>query len=240
MSNAQKPHKEEEPLDYLYMKTIHCPVCDAEFMDFAVRKSKLRLIDADTDFKNNYHVIDPNHYEVMLCSFCGYAALQNYFTRISSRQQDMIQTKVSPNYRPVEYPIPLSLEHVIARYKQALVCANAMEAKASQKGITWLKMAWAYRGHDEKSELACLKGAFMGLKEAYSTENFPLGSMDEPTTKYIMGELARRLGDYEEALRLIGSVIVSRGIQSSLKDRAQNVKELIKEAQTPTAAEAAE
>ena len=230
MSEPITPPTEEEILAYLYPKSYHCPVCEKDFSDFAVRKSKLRTQKIDSDFYTRYFVMDPNHYEVQFCSHCGYAALANYFDRITDRQQTMIKEKITPHHKPVEFPMPLSMEHVIMRYEQAAKCAEAINAKPSQQAFIFLKTAWVYRSIDEKNkELGNLRIAYGGLKEAFSSENFPLGNMDETTAKYVIADIARRLGLFGEALRWVGDVIVAQGVSSAIKERALLLKDAAKE-----------
>ena len=230
--SANQPQT-EDPLAYLFTKTVKCPVCEKEFIDFAVRKSKLRAINTDTDYRTHYKDIDPNHYEVLLCSFCGYAALDSSFSRITSRQQDMVKEKITPNHKPVEYPVPYSPQDVLTRFKKALECANAIDAKLSQKAVICLKTAWVYRDMgDQKNETLFLRGAYKGFSDAYTTENFPMAGMDEHTAKYMMAELARRVGLTEDALRLISDVVVARGIRGGLKERALALKEMIRESES--------
>ena len=226
---------EAEILSYMYPKSYHCPVCDKEFTDFIVRKSKLRPEFVETDFMTHYKVINPNHYEVVFCSHCGYATLNNYFDLITERQKAMIREQITPKYKPREFPVPYAMDCVITRYKQALLCAHAINAKASQRAFINLKLSWVLRTMPKKNkdlELKFLRDAFEGLKEAFGTERFPLGAMDEMTAKYVIADLARRLGEMGEAMRWVGDVVVARGIPSAIKERAQNLKDLIREGQT--------
>lgn len=234
---AKAPATEKQPLsveelmtNYLYYKTFKCPVCNKDFMDILLRRSKLRSIGVDRDFRTRYHDIDPNLYEVTVCGHCGYAALHNYFDKILSKQGEWILEKITPNYRHVDHDIPFTPASALARYKQALACAQAMEAKSSTKAVICLKMAWLYRdAKDEKGELTLIRLSYTALKDAFSNENFPLGSMDEPTTMYMIAEMARRLGEFDEALKMIGNVITSRATPVSIKNKAQDMKELIKD-----------
>lgn len=231
--NENKPKEQppEDPLTYLYTKTYSCPVCGKDFMDFAVRRSRLRQISTDSDFRTRYRTIDPNNYEVLLCVNCGYAALQNFFDRITPKQQDRIKEKITPNFKPVTFKMPLTLHDAVTKYKMAYTCADAIGAKASLKAILCLRMAWIYRDlEDETSELKLIKAAYIYLKDAFMNENFPLGNMDEPTSKYMIAELARRLGEYGEALKLVSDVVVAQNIPGTLKERAVNLKDLIREA----------
>jgi len=221
---------EEEILAYLFTKDMHCPVCDKNFMEFMLRKSKLRTVTVESDFRTIYKDVDPNHYDVVYCTHCGYAALHSQFDKITERQQKMISEKISVNHKPIEFPMPLTIDFVIKRFKQALLCAQAINAKASNKAFICLKMAWVLRDTKHKEiELKFLRDAYEGLKEAFSTERFPLGNMDENTAKYVIADLARRLGEMAEAMRWVGDVVVARGIPDALKERAANLKDLVRE-----------
>jgi len=227
---TNQPPTEEEILAYLFPKSFKCPVCDKEFMDFQIKKSKLKSIGTDTDFMTTFKDIDPNQYDVLFCVHCGYAALSNYFDKIVMRQQALIREKISPNYKPMEFPVPLSKEHVIQRFKQAIMCAVAMDAKASQKAFISLKLAWVLRKMGQRElEKRFLKDALDGLKSAFTTERFPLGNMDESMAKYMIADLSRRSGDLGEAMRWVGDLVVSRGLPGTLKERASTLKDMVKE-----------
>jgi uncharacterized protein (DUF2225 family) len=232
MSNQNgRPPTSDEILAFLYPRNIQCPVCGKDFTDFGVRKSKLRLEKTESDFRTRYHVVDPNHYEVNFCYHCGYAAISAYFDKITEKQQELVKKFITPMYKPREYPVPLSQTDVLSRYDFALSCCQAIYARDSQFAFTYLKKAWVYRdmvGMHEQ-ELKTLREAFIRLKDAFSSENFPLGAMDEITAKYVIAELARRLGDFPEALRWVGDVVIARGISPTIKDRAVTLKELAKE-----------
>ena len=52
--------------------------------------------------------------------------------------------------------------------------------------------------------------------------------MDENTVMYLCAELARRVGKLDEAARLASTIITSRSAGERMKDRAREVKELVK------------
>jgi hypothetical protein len=229
--NEKTPPTTEEILSFLYPRKIICPVCEKEFTDFGVRKSKLRVEKMESDFRTRYYVVDPNHYEVNLCYHCGYAAIQAYFEKVTEKQQDLIKKFITPMYKPREYHVPLSHEDVLIRYDFALSCCQAIYAKDSQFAFTYLKKAWVYRDmeNQHEQEIKTLREAYIRLKDAFSSENFPLGQMDEITAKYVIAEMARRLGNFNEALRWVGDVVVAKGIPSVIKDRAVTLKELARD-----------
>jgi hypothetical protein len=229
--NEKPVPTQEEILSFLYPKEMECPVCEKKFTDYAVRKSKLRVDTTDGDLKTRYHVIDPNHYEVQLCYYCGYTALGAYFEKITDKQQDLIKKFITPMYTTQEYPVPYPLELVVNRFDQALACCQAIYAKNSQFAITYLKKAWVLRDMEGKKEdeLKTIREAYVRLNDAFTTENFPLGAMDETTAKYLIAEMARRLGNFTEALRWVGDVITNRDTPPIFKKRADVLKELARE-----------
>ena len=229
--NASAPTNEE--MSYLYPKKFTCTVCEGEITKQMIRTTRLRPLHVDTDFRSEYKVIDPNRYEVILCKHCGFASLPTHFDKVINRQKEAILTKIKPEYKHVEHELPYSLDAAVAIYRQAFACAEAMEAKVSVKAFLSLRLAWVYRHAGRKNEeIPLLKDVYEGLKEAFSTENFPLGNMDEATAKYLIADMARRTGQMGEAMRWIADVVVARGISGQIKERAGRLKDLIREGKT--------
>ena len=223
----------EEILAYLYPKKFTCTVCEQEFTKQMVRTTKLRVLSVDTDFRSAYKDIDPNRYEVMLCKHCGFASLPTHFDKVVNKQKEAVLQKIKPAYKHVEYEMPLNLDDTVSIFKQAFACAEAMNAKVSVKAFLSLRLAWVYREAGRKNEeLLLIKDVYEGLKEAFSTENFPLGNMDEATAKYVIADMARRTGQMGEAMRWIADVVVAKGISSTIKERAGRLKDLIREGST--------
>ncbi len=219
----------DNPMNYLYAKEFDCPVCNKQFVNYITRKSKLRLKGMDLDLKANYHMVNANCYDVFLCPHCGYAALASHFNRINDRQKELVLQKIRPHFKHRDYPAPLSLEHAIERYKLALFTAVTIGTKAGLKAIICIKTAWLYRDKNDKAnENLFIKHACIGLQEAYNSEPFPIGTMDELTVSYMIGELSRRLGDFATASRWVSAVVVAKNTKANLKERALSSKELIR------------
>jgi hypothetical protein len=221
---------ETDVMDYIFPKSQKCPVCECEFMAFVVKRSKLKSLGRDRDLRTRYQGFDPNPYDVMMCSFCGYAALTAYFEQINDRQITMIQEKIAVNFTTREYHIPLSNAHALERYKMAYLCAATINAKASNKALICLKMTWICRDMDDKAgEQQYMRIALNGLKDAYSSETFPISGMDQYTAQYTIAELSRRVGDFNEAMKWISTLVTSRGAPNALKTQASEVKDLIRD-----------
>ena len=53
--------------------------------------------------------------------------------------------------------------------------------------------------------------------------------MDEYTYTYVTADLARRCKDYETSAKLLSQIITSRGASAKVKERAREVRDLIKQ-----------
>ncbi|MBQ8412650.1 MAG: DUF2225 domain-containing protein [Lachnospiraceae bacterium] len=234
------PEFKEE--DALFDKHYTCPVCDLKFATRSIRAGKVKLKDKDIDLRPIYENIDPLKYDVITCDKCGYSSLVRYFGKLTVRQSKEIKEAVGTNFKGINNDMQVySYDDAIERYKLALICSIVKNAKNGERAYTLLKLAWVIRGKrsglspkDEEykalynEEIECIKNAYDGFVQAISNEPFPIAGMDENTLKYIMSDMARRLKKYDEAAKLLGSVITSKTANSRLKEEALKLKEIIK------------
>ena len=231
--------------DLLFDKTYTCPVCDSEFHSKMVRTGKVKLLSADTDLRPKYQLVDSLKYDALVCPKCGYAALSRFFKFMMPAQAKLIRENISKNFSGLKPTGNIyTYDDAIARHQLALANAVVKKAKASEKAYTCLKMAWLYRGkaetlpketpdydkqikelHAEETEL--LANAYEGFMSAFSKESFPMWGMDEITMTYLIADLARRIGKYEESSRWISRVLTSRAANERIKNKARDIKELL-------------
>ncbi len=229
ITKEEKKTMDKSLEDIIYGKSYTCPVCDNEFLESTLKTGKTRLVDTQTDLRPIYEPLDPMYYDVVLCKSCGYAAIRSSFQKITERQIDLILNKIKPLFKSREYPKMFTLDNAIERYKLALLNSCVKNGQAGEKAFICLKLAWLHRSkNDPTAELLFIENAYVGFEEAFTKENFPICGIDENTLTYLMGELARRLGKYEDSLRFLSRVITSRNVTQRLKNRAMDIKELIK------------
>lgn len=244
-ATAAKTEVQEK--DVLLDKKYTCPICENEFTAKIVRTGKAKLLSADTDLRPKYSPVDSTKYEALVCPKCGYAALSRFFPHVMPTQAKMIKENISSNFKGLPaYGEIYTYDDAIARYKLALVNTVVKKAKLSERAYTCLKLAWVIRGKQETlpketenydaimkelktEEDELIRNAYEGFETAFSKENFPLCGMDEPTATYLVADLARRSGEYEKASRWISQVITSRTAPDRVKEKARQVKELIKQ-----------
>ena len=232
--------------DLIFDKSYTCPVCDHEFKSKMVRTGKVRLIGADSDLRPKYQGVDSLKYDAILCPRCGYAALNRYFNFVMSGQAKSIRDNISSSfvYHPESDKV-YSYDDALLRHKMALLNTVVKNGKNSERAYTCLKMAWLTRGKREllmtgeykndeiqalvKEERELLKNALEGFEAAFQKEDFPMCGMDQYTMLYLMAELSRRTGQNDAAKRYVSKVLVARGAQKRIKEKAFALKEKLKE-----------
>ncbi len=219
-------------LDVLYDRSYNCPICNRVFSSKAIRSGKNKLISTDSDLYSHYEIVNPIIYDVVVCTDCGCAAIANDFEKLRPTQIKWIKSQITAKYTPTYYPDILTEEDAINRYKLALLNALVKKAPIGQQGYLCLKIAWLYRDlQDKDNEDLYLNHARDHFITAFSTERFPIFELDEMTTMYIVAELFRRSGQYDQALRWVSDLILKPGVASRLKHRAQDLKDMIRSSQ---------
>lgn len=213
-----------------YSKEITCPVCKKVFSYQVARESKLRMIETDGDLRVNYEPIDPIYYDVIVCTYCGYSRLSSMFSNIHAVGKQEVLKKITPSYMPYTYGDEYSASDAIHRYKLALITKRVLEEEDSEMAFLCLRLAWVYRDlYETEEEENYIRFARDGFFKAYESEDMPIFGMDLETLTYLIGELSRRLGEYEMATQMFSRVIQTKGISARLKNRTQEAIQLIRD-----------
>ncbi len=246
-SQTAKAHIVEET-DYLFDKSYVCPVCGESFKSKTVKIGKVKLLSADSDLRPKFQFVDSLKYDAVVCPSCGYAALNRFFNYMTSMQARAIKEKISANYKHTKETSDLyTYDDAILRHKLALLNSIVTNAKNSEKGYTCLKLAWLCRGKCEnldetsptykeeklkllKMEQEYIQNAYEGFNNAILKEGYPMCGMDEYTVMYLVAELARRCGKFEDSLKMVSKILISREVNERLKDKARSIKDMIKSA----------
>lgn len=242
-----KPVQKINETDIIFDKTHICPICDSKFRSKTIKTGKVHLVSQDTDLRPRYQDIDSIKYDVIACPNCGYAALARFFKTIMPSQAKLVKENITKNFTGLsKIEGPYTYDYSLEIYQLALANVMVKRAKSSEKAYTCLKTAWLCRGKSEsmdgsepdyektiyeleEDEKSLMLKAYEGFKEAFTKENFPMCGMDELTVTYLVAELARRAGDYDESARYISRILTSRIASERIKDKARAIKELIDE-----------
>jgi uncharacterized protein (DUF2225 family) len=218
-------------LNHLFDKQVICPVFDSHFKTKTVKSKSPRVMAKDSDFFIRYSVANPYFYDVCVCNSCGYAAMKSDFEKLKSHKRELVLSNVTPKWKPREYPDILDEKLAIERYKLALLNAVLIDLPDSTKAMISLKIAWMNRLLDDTTqETLFLKQALDGFNDAYIKEIFPMYGLERDSLMYLLGELNRKLGDYQTALLWYSKTIVSINSSYRIKEMARIGKDLIKNA----------
>lgn len=247
---AQQPKAEvKKPVvvdenSLLLDKTTQCPLCDSKFMARLVKTGKARLISQDIDLRPRYQEIDALKYGVIACPTCGYAALLKNFPLLGSAQRKLIRDNISASFTGLGPEKAIyNYDDAISRHKLALVNAVVKRGRLSERAYLCMLIGWLTRAkretlpgdyphHDQlveklkAEEKSFLLKAKEGFMEAFSKEGFPLYTLDEHTSIYVIAALAAETGQYEEALRWISQLITSNA-NDRIKEKGRTLKEMI-------------
>ena len=231
----------------IFDKSFTCPCCGSIAKGKTVKTGKAKQASTDPDLRPRFENMDSLKYDGVLCNSCGYAALRKYFSEpVVAVQKKYIADKITAAFRPSqEEPEVYSYDEAIRRHKLAYISCVVKNGNASERGYTCLKTAWLYRGKREELEAAgnlaeseelldwenkYLKSAYGDLKDAYISEEFPICGMDSATFCFLVAYLAYHEEDYPDSSRWIAKVVGDRTASDRVKERARDLKELVKNA----------
>lgn len=215
----------------LMQKDYDCPICGARFKAPRPRTAKLNLIGTDNDFRPYYEGIDTVCYEVVACTGCGYVAIAKLFDIIDNLSVEKIKfniSKLNPRKLNLE---EVTTDQAIDRYLTAIELLEFKTHEDSEAYYLYSRLAWLYRSKDDEesleNEYLCMKKSFEFLENAYRNEPMPFLGIDQSTVVFLLGETARRIGEYEKANRYIGMSILDPKATDEIREKAKETKKLI-------------
>ncbi len=255
---TSKPEsKEKLETDFLVLKTVRCPICEHQFKSKVVKSSKLQRLDSDDDLRPRYRYIDILKYGVTSCPQCKYSALNDRFIHLAPVQIRLVREGVYARLdgeslggaviRHDEDLTPYDYDTAIERHKLAIFSTMVKKGRDSENAYTCLKLAWLYREKRKevsrtapeklwliektrREEEAFYEQAYKGFEKAMLKEDFPISGMNEATLEYLMAVMSFRMGRYDDAAKLIGTIVISRQANEKIKDKARDLKEKVLEA----------
>lgn len=217
-------------MNYLFDKNVTCPVCGSTFKTKAVKSKSPRITSKDSDFFIHYSSkVNPYFYDVWICNSCGYASMKSDFDTIKTYRKELVLSNITPKWQARVYPDILDETLAIERYKIALLNAMLTDANDSTKAMLSLKIAWMFRLLEDSSQENVFIGqALEGFTDAYTNEVFPIYGLQRDSLMYLLGELNRRLENYDDALLWFSKTIVNTNASSRVKELARVGKNSIK------------
>jgi uncharacterized protein len=197
----------------LFDINVKCTYCDNNFQTSRVRPSFKKATKTDSDFCTHYKEINPDYYVVRICPFCGFASTESFSDKMTSAQKADFEQKVARNWAMKEYGTARSWEDALQSYKLALLCAQIKDEKVRVIAGILHHIAWLYRFKgDWEQEKRFLEFALDAYVSVFETEG---SSLNNAKLIYLLGELNRRLRNYNEAVKWFGRIINDRSIMDA-------------------------
>ena len=195
-------------LNPIYNSTLTCPVCVKKIEVTKVRSRFVKLISQDEDFCPYYETYNPLLYEAWVCKHCGYAAHSTVFEEAGSNDRSQVLQNIKPRWTSRDFTGERDINRALEAFKLVLYNLQVRGAPLSEFGKICLRIAWMYRYKGEwVNEYKYLKYSYDYYKKSFSQEYLSNKKLDEYTLMYILGELARRLELFDEAMQWFGKLI---------------------------------
>lgn len=206
-------------MEPLYESKVICICCETTFTTSRVRPSFKRASRMDSDFCGYYdNGVNPDYYVVRVCPSCGYASTENGFERLSDLQRKQYYERIGCNWKGLQYGGERTAEQAMETYKLALLTAQV--TGASDRIIAGLlhHIAWLYRYEGkEKEEQRFLAFALECYIKVYELEGI---SLNNARLMFLIGELNRRIGERNEAVKWFSRVVSDKRIIDAAMIRA--------------------
>lgn len=198
--------------DSYYDKGCKCLYCGHAFTSKKMRSGSQAIVKRDADFCTYYknQNLNPILYTVFVCPACGFAFTEQFAPSMPPYVKKRIKTELADKWTPKDFGTVRTMAEAIAAYKLAIYSATLKEEAHSVLGGLYLRLAWLYRfGGEPQEELRFLNMAVKEYEQSYVHSDYVKGDkeMSEVRVLYLIGELMRRVGRYDQSILYFSKVI---------------------------------
>lgn len=205
-------------LEPLYFIKVVCAHCEHEYATSRVRPSFKKAYRTDTDFCAYYKSENPDFYVVRICPECGFASTENSTLKLNERQKALFHEQVGCRWEKRDMGGSRNLEDALESYKLALLCAQVIGERDRIVASLLHHIAWLYRYQgNEDQEKRFLSYSLESYVRVFELEG--VGANDARLL-YLIGEIHRRLGQFQEAVQWFSRVVQDDKIMDAAMIRA--------------------
>jgi len=207
-------------LEPLYESTADCPCCETTFPITKVRPSFKTPISSDTDFCGHYNKgVNPDYYVIRVCPYCGFAFSENSFSKVlNEKQKQLYYSEIGKHWKKESFLGERSPETALNTFKRALMVAQLLEVPDAVIAGYLHHIAWIYRTLNNKNE----EYRFLNFALERYIVVFENGESTNKNARlmYLIGELNKRLGNFNDAVKWFSRVVNDKSILDSAMIRA--------------------
>ncbi|GAA4704547.1 DUF2225 domain-containing protein [Brevibacillus fulvus] len=200
------------PSNMLYEKELSCLFCQSVFITKKVRSAAQPVETRDADFCTYFRDqrYNPIVYTVYVCPHCGFSFTEQFSPVFTPQSRLKIEQQIASRWVPKTFADERNLSEAMAAYKLAIFAAELKEETHSVKAGLYLRLAWLNRFiQADREEARFLRVAAAEYEQSYLQSDF--GTHDKQMTEvrllYLIGELNRRIGRYDQAITYYGKTL---------------------------------
>lgn len=206
-------------MDGIFERDEKCPVCAAKFKVRMVKPSHVKPAARDSDFCQHYEGLNPLYYDVWACPECWYAAKRKEFLDVKPVAKKKLQDALLQNkgrHKEFNFNDYRDVNLAIASFELAVPCYEMKDASDEVLAGLYLRAAWLCREVKQTvREVEFLKKAAQHYLQFFEWKSEASSKLGEVGLMYILGELYRRIGEYREAVRWFGRLVIHDEIKKS-------------------------
>jgi len=174
---------------------------------------------SDTDFCGYYKSgVNPDFYVVRICPACGYSFSENGVKKLSDEEKAIYFDEIGKHWVSEYFHGERTIQQALMAYKRALMIAQLMKAEHRLVAGLLHHIAWLYRYMEqEQDEQRFLQFALDKYIVVYENEE---NSEKNAKLLYIIGELNKRTGQFNEAVKWFSRVVNDKSIMDAGMIRA--------------------
>ncbi|WP_238546029.1 DUF2225 domain-containing protein [Tumebacillus flagellatus] len=195
-------------MEGLYDRKVRCPLCEATYNTKKVLTRAVKVKETQGDFFARYAGPNPVHYLVNVCTLCGFSFLEKTQPKITPLRRQTYLDEVASRWNSRDLCGLRDVKQAVTAFKLAIVCAQYVGEPSRTIGGLCLHLAWLYRElQDRENERRFMQNALDFYIDCYEHDS---RLNDEGKMPYLIGELARRLGDDKLAVLYFNQVTSDR------------------------------
>jgi len=201
----------------LWNKKLSCPFCGHEFESSRMRQGAMRVKEKWTDFGSLFEGLCPYYYAITACPSCLVAARNEEFEKFNAgyepKLMEFSKRARAQTAKPDIFGVgEITHEMAVRRHELAIACHKLkVHGEPGELAGLWLHIVWMCRlKGDEEAERKALEQALAAYLVFFEKGNKLPEKLGEPGVVYLIGELNRRLGRFQEAREYFSKALSNR------------------------------
>ncbi len=222
-------------MDAFFEQQKICPICLTKFNVTRVRSSACFVTERESDFQVKYRDVNPLLYSIWVCPNCQYANTDKVFAQ-DLKPQEIERLKKGLSLlrsKEPDFSGQRTLQTALRAFELAIRTATIIKSPAIILAGLYLRTAWIYRELGEtKKEMKYLEQARKLYQHSFENESGHYqAKMSDLRIMYLIAELYRRTGKYEEAMKWFSRTVMNKDIKKEpeinrlVRDQWENARE---------------